>query len=328
MFFGTKGCLAPEGISPCEGKIVRAHTIQRSGHLERIAEDGTVLQFQAELAPKQGLPKIAPASVGIRKASTFTGFCGKHDAALFRALDTIEFSATPKQSFLLLYRAFCRELYIVRAQQNWTDVIRDMDRGFSEEQQISVQQQANLWKGQVKTKLERGMRYKEMCDQVLTEEQFERVAQHSIFFEGEPTVLCSGVTTPRFDFSGTRLQRLDNLNVDPHVVAFSLITLEGGFAASFAWLDDSDFGKRMIQSLRSWPSEYLADLLLRFAFSQLENVYFARNWWEALSDPQQEQVQRIVQANLPGTKTLSDILRSTDAKLGKWTERSVVSDLN
>ena len=48
---------------------------------------------------------------GIDKASTFRGFCDRHDRQLFRQIDNQAFQSTPGQAFLYEYRSLCRELF-------------------------------------------------------------------------------------------------------------------------------------------------------------------------------------------------------------------------
>ncbi len=61
--------------------IIRAHSIQRARVLEKIAVDGHVYTFKSQ---PEG---ISLCRIGIRKATTFTGFCKKHDNNLFASID-------------------------------------------------------------------------------------------------------------------------------------------------------------------------------------------------------------------------------------------------
>ena len=81
-------CLAPsQWKHNCSPQISRAHTIPRFGSLARIARDGHVYAYQfsfQELQKADG--KVKPQLVGINRASTFTGFCSKHDTSIFGPL--------------------------------------------------------------------------------------------------------------------------------------------------------------------------------------------------------------------------------------------------
>ena len=77
-------CMHPQAPNDCEGGIVQAHTVQKAGGLRRIARDGHVYAAKADLAAitKAG-GKVPFQLIGINRASTFTGFCGKHDTSCF-----------------------------------------------------------------------------------------------------------------------------------------------------------------------------------------------------------------------------------------------------
>lgn len=62
--------------------------------------------------------KVPPELLGINSASTFTGFCSKHDTQLFAPLETEDFRSTFQQCFLLGYRAFAREVYTKKQVQS------------------------------------------------------------------------------------------------------------------------------------------------------------------------------------------------------------------
>jgi hypothetical protein len=104
-------CLHPSAPGGCHGGIVRAHTIQRSGGLSRIARSGHVYSFQASLFDRLADKEDRAFLLGVRSASTFTGFCGLHDTTLFRPLETQPFIPTPEQVTLLAYRAVCMEVF-------------------------------------------------------------------------------------------------------------------------------------------------------------------------------------------------------------------------
>jgi hypothetical protein len=96
--------------------------------MDLLAEDGHVIVPRLSVG-KAG-PEIKFASVGRNQATTFTGFCGVHDAELFRALDTKPFDPSDKdQLFRLAYRSVSRELHAtmeaaVRVQSAYQDRVK------------------------------------------------------------------------------------------------------------------------------------------------------------------------------------------------------------
>ena len=81
----AKECLVPSSMkSECSGSIVNAHTVPESESLKNIARDnhvyGLVLNLES-MVKYNG--KVEPELISINKASTFTGFCSKHDNSIF-----------------------------------------------------------------------------------------------------------------------------------------------------------------------------------------------------------------------------------------------------
>lgn len=103
-------CLEPS--LQCEGKAIRAHSIQNARSLDLLVEDGHVIAVRPDFRDRQ--PNVIFDRVGRNNASTFTGMCAQHDAEIFRALDTKPFDPKDReQLFLLAYRSVTREFHAV-----------------------------------------------------------------------------------------------------------------------------------------------------------------------------------------------------------------------
>lgn len=108
MKVGVSKCLDP--TLSCKGVSIRAHSVQNAQALDLIAEDNHVQEIRIRI--REGKPTCEFASVGRNNASTFTGLCAKHDAEIFRAIDTKPFDPTDaEQLFLIAYRAVTREFH-------------------------------------------------------------------------------------------------------------------------------------------------------------------------------------------------------------------------
>ena len=95
--FSQNECLVPEPLKhECDNGIAKAHTVPRNC-LKRIARNGHVSSFVTTphvhpgQAPETGL--LHPHRAGVNKASTFSGFCPKHDNDLFAPLEKTPFCA-------------------------------------------------------------------------------------------------------------------------------------------------------------------------------------------------------------------------------------------
>ena len=110
--FSRHLCLVPaEMKNACSGQIVRAHSVSRAACLTKIARSEHVYQIKPDLFSETRDEIANYKLVGINQASTFTGFCGRHDGEIFRSIDREEFVASSERCFLIAYRAAAHEVF-------------------------------------------------------------------------------------------------------------------------------------------------------------------------------------------------------------------------
>ncbi|MDP9474289.1 MAG: hypothetical protein M3R38_01050 [Actinomycetota bacterium] len=103
-------CLWP-GQSNCPAPVIKAHSIQRRGTLESLAEDGHVVMPDLTFKGDDP-PEVRFAEVGLKVASTFTGLCSYHDNKLFEPIDDAPLDfGDREQMFLLAYRSVLKEAH-------------------------------------------------------------------------------------------------------------------------------------------------------------------------------------------------------------------------
>jgi len=285
-------CLHPNAPTECEGKIIKAHTIQRSGGLTRIARNGHVYAGKADLGALKKTGGVIPfALIGINDASTFTGFCARHDTELFRPIETEPFTASREQLFLFGYRPFCRELY-TKLQLQRSEVVRaTYDRGLSRREQMMYQTLERAQANSTALAVRDQEKYKREYDQLLLEGDYQRVSGVVVEFDTTPAVLVSAALFPDFDFRGAMLQnfatmqRLDTLS-------YAVVPNESGGMAVFSWVGDQPASEKFVDSLLGLPDSEIPDALLRFTFEYFENTFIAPEWWERLDEQSRDALAR------------------------------------
>ncbi|HDR1386207.1 TPA: hypothetical protein QB229_002215, partial [Pasteurella multocida] len=102
----------------CSDKIISAHSIQRGKILEKISDNGEVYHLSA--FPNDDLSKMEVIfrKEGIKKFSTFSGFCGKHDKEVFQNIEDSSFSSKESQMHTYAYRAVTKELHAQMVSKN------------------------------------------------------------------------------------------------------------------------------------------------------------------------------------------------------------------
>lgn len=284
--FAKKMCLHPKAADKeCKGNIVKAHTVQRIG-LSKIAEKGHVYAFQGDASTFHSNAKeihiLVPRKIGIRNASTFTGFCAKHDNETFSPIEKHDFRFCPEHAFLLGYRSLCRELFAKKATLNMQDLFCTMDSGQPLEIQIQLQRLWRTYLAGAQAGHDDLLKIKTEYDKILEGKDFKRIRYYALIFDSYPEVLCDGGFWPEYNFVGHKIQ--DITNPDTEGIQFSLIATNKNGAAIFTWLNNKGVSEEFIKSLNSISDKNLPSTILRFVFEYFENTYIKPSWWENLSE--------------------------------------------
>jgi SEC-C motif-containing protein len=284
--FNQKYCLHPDA-SPhtCGRRIVKAHTIQRKGGLNRIAGNGHVYTFLLGPTHAKGRDTVAlPELIGINEASTFMGFCNFHDNKTFEPIENDTFESNQHHAFLLAYRAICREVYEIASAPEMVTLFRSLDKGRSASEQKNLQETLDAFKSSFDNDFREIQLYKTAYDRALQRSDFSEVRYYVVRFDCIPDVLCSGAMHPQFEFQGTLLQDLRTYGTLPDHLSFSLITTDTGGAAVFSWLGENRASEKFVKSLASLSNDLLPHTILRFTFEHFENIFVSPDWWEGLAE--------------------------------------------
>lgn len=325
--FSTKTCSVPkEWQADCSGTIIKAHTVPRSESLKQIAREGHVYSFVMSMKNlEQNSGKLLPTLNGISKASTFTGFCSKHDNSIFVPLEDEKFRGTSEQCFLLSYRAFSRECFTKAAQaRTLVTQLRSMDRGKSPATQRMIQEFSQLHMAGVSSGVRDNEARKEVFEKLLTSRDCSSL--RALIFEcGEaPPVMCSGGFSPEWDFEGNKLEDLAILSRKP-----DLITLNSFYSGTsgwvvLTWLDGESYSEQLARSLAKQPEESLGNAIIRLMFEHTENVHMSPVWWESLSAAQRGAlVQRMAASANPFEGRRKDFLADDGISFPFCTIKSV-----
>jgi hypothetical protein len=183
--------------------------VQRSTGLAAIADNGHVISAKSafrDLIKNHG--QHVPREVGVHDASTFMGFCNRHDTTMFRAVEAGTVALTQKTCFLLAFRTLAFELFEKQAQLRQLEVQRDLDKGRPFEDQCYIQQSLHVYREGIVRGLADLQQWKAAYDAAFLEQQFDAFRFFGVAFGGILPVVGCGGFYPEFDFEGRALQRL------------------------------------------------------------------------------------------------------------------------
>ena len=306
-------CLHPSApIGHCQGRIVKAHSIQQSRILDSICDAGNhLLTFRTRNRGEDGYPD--PERIGINRASTFTGFCRNHDRETFRPIETIPFEGTKEQVFLLGFRALCSEVYARVLQEKMNAITLHHAQRLGNEEVIEAIEayDAGAQQGRAKT-----MEDKARYDDALRSGNLNGISGLVIRLAGTQSISATGTTGPEYDFDG---QLLQDMMAPLDYLQFSLIKADSGPTAVFTWVTPNEPTTALLGSLRRLDNGQIPHAIVRYAFEHFENIYFSPVWWNGMSEAARQKLRVRALSGLPTLDRGADCLRDDGFRLVDWT---------
>lgn len=312
-------CSHPQASSStCAGGIVRSHTLQLAGVLSTIALNRHVYGLDVFGEPDpNGKPRYT--LIGVRKASTFTGFCSRHDTELFRRLETQPFIASKEQLFLLAYRALTKEVYAKRFAVKCVPILRKTDKGRDILSQVQLQDYLYVHEQILRQSLKDLESTSHDYRNAFLAEDYDRFSAYIVFTDRIPDFAVSGCIHPEFDFQGRKLQNLSSPErLD--LITYTVLPLYSGGIIALVW--DAKAGtscQKLASSLANLSDSEVQDAIVRFTYEYFENCYASPRWWESLSMGQRNHLlNRIALAGSDQVNREPDCLKDDGLRAATW----------
>lgn len=173
---------------PCDGKIVSAHSIQRGKILKSISKNGDVFELSFEIVDDV-VPTIQFRKVGIKKFSTFSGFCQKHDKLIFQPIEDRPFINNAEQQLIYAYRAIAKELHTKKESRRLNSIfVKD------HVQNMTLIQDINDLR-----------RLADFTYSKLIENKFDALVHYSFTLNEYYPIACNSIFIPYFDDEGNNV---------------------------------------------------------------------------------------------------------------------------
>lgn len=304
----------------CSKKIINAHTVSKSSSLKEISENGHVMGAKPSLNSLiKSNGQITLEKVGIKRASTFSGFCSVHDKELFSLLEDKPIVLNDHQLFLLAYRGMCREYFHKEQNKSTARQMKEADRGQNLQIQQMIQNGSSLFDQGVDLAL-RDLKYiKSKMDHILLKKEFSKM-NHCIFELSEvPKIQVSAMVIPEIDFQGNTLQKLGLKNENYDYILFNCISYEGKGCFVFSWLDEqSHYCNKFITSLLKLENNEIENALVRFCYSFSENTWASPSWWKLLGIQEKKSINNRLKQGTPMAFRPTNCLMDDGAKFNAF----------
>lgn len=284
-----KECMHPDANNDsCDRKIIDAHTIQKNGPLKSIMDESShVFCFRIDQNGNDEISKL-----GWQKASTFRGFCAKHDKEMFSPIEDLPYCGSKEQSFIAGYRAVALEYFKkISADERLPFVGQNVDRGMPLNEQVEFQRRLSSMK--LGCSMAIGV-FKETLNiyaSVHKSRNHGDFESLSIYFTGDLNIAVSGCFSPDFTINGRRIQTLAADVKFIENIAVNTLNTKDGHSLVFSWPKEFTKCTEFIDSLLNVKHEKLPSMLIGLIFSYIENTYFSKNWYRALGKDKKEMIE-------------------------------------
>jgi hypothetical protein len=275
----------------CSGQIIRAHSLSKRQSLGAVTENGHVFSAIPNTERLFHRDDARGQLIGINKASTFTGFCGKHDQEIFRELDTKEFDGNASnKTFLVAYGTLCRELFAKRGHSKTFEVIKELDRGRSESDQIFIQKASSLGAAGAQAALAELQELKGRFDNALLAARYNEFCFRNFRFDVRPDIVSAGGFNPTHNLGGRLIQDLIRLDQPSENLLFSILPATSGFWVSFLWSTEHKLMGTFVEDFARMATVGTA---YGVALAYVENSFMKPSVWRTMGARDQEIITKL-----------------------------------
>ncbi len=298
-FTQKKCCAHGLGLGPCEGGIIKAHTVSRGPNLAKIAKNGHVQHYTASIAKmNKNAGKLSVEKIGINDASTFLGFCRKHDQELFSCIENEPFTGRPDQCLAVAYRTMSRELYGKDAASHLRETLRGADKGMKIPEQLIYQ----VMRDEINMGNEAARRELKATYDALTSALVHNRLDvlRSVVFELSAPLpfMFAGAWTPFSDLYGRELQSGDADELLDQVF-FSSFSGEHSGMICISWRDTNHApGKVIADQIETLPVDQQTSACLQILMKHVENIFFDPDWFKSLDEKQRKQLDTLAASGM------------------------------
>lgn len=290
----------------CDAPPITSHLLSRSW-LEKIADDSHhVLQLQMVTEDLSNEPaQIALRRVGVKLATTFPGFCEKHDNEIFACLEKGKFSPDKTQLGTLRYRSLCRE-----ACAKHQIVSATLGNALSESAPPHVA-------AHIVGEMKRCMLLSKEKQSFEADKDHADVQSYVVKFAKTPTVLVSATVHPLLTFTGRPLEFRPE-----EFMTISILPVEREGFAIFTWSKKAPKNSSLVvKTFRSLPPRSQTTALIYLALEASENHAISPEWWNSLDQNRHQDLARRfgrVFASRQDTVVPSDVLVVNEKTWVDW----------
>ncbi len=280
----------------CKKIAIQSHSLQRRGPLETIAESGHVTKIGPSLKARPSEDRLLFECIGVRKASTFPGFCEEHDRGIFEKIEQQNITLNEQTATILGIRSMAMELYRKHVMvQIYRELVEDLKLRNADQTLQNYK-----W---IKRGAERAIKVNTRKLKKLFRDYYRGVSGnfHYTFFEFDRQVpfASTGAFEPAWDLDKNCLFECNPIRTHWNSVSLFCGNVGDNFYAVLSGYQKYRAHRidTFLNSLDANSSDLISAL---FAISvvHLENCYVRSSWLETLSDNEISKISAMARSGI------------------------------
>lgn len=284
-------------INGCKGIVTKCHAFARS-QLVLIQKNGHVLQYSIinsyiNTQTEQNGMKL----VGIKEASTFTGFCNLHDSEMFKKIDGKTIEDSTEVYFLSNFRAMCfRNIITI---ETTAALVNYLGASHQHNPQLDKNDLIEIGNCDGYEPIVYDFPYfQQKYGHAYLTKNYSNLEYCVIYFKGKPWFLGSDLTNFIMNINANPLIYVGRINNKTpfEEISCTIFNAEEGGVIVFAHLNlnqNNLFTQFVLEFNKLSPSQ-IQEILLHYIFTNFNNIFFS----PALSGKQQQMLKHIFNSQL------------------------------
>ena len=287
----------------CKYKTIKSHSVSKNC-LRNISEDGHVFTTHFSSYERAKGINTFFKKIGINKASIFKGFCAKHDASIFSAIDDNKFLLTGNLAATLASRSFAYELWVKARATETLSTLDPRDMNLQPDRA-----HADLVGGFYLGYRDFYYSFIESMNSILYDIPKWKFVEILI-----PETLPFAYSAPlNFDVFPQYNKKLPDPNNHHPAMCISVLPRTDWTSISFCWngpltIGFNKFFKRILAA-----GPYLPEFMIQFGLEHIESIFFRSSFFNEFYNKYENKIIELVIQNT--TPTQYNTMKITDRPL-------------
>lgn len=280
-FIRTKHCF----ILSCKNSTIKSHSISKARILEKISKHGEVMFMSTEDVENHEGFSLFPT--GKAKATTFPGFCDKHDK-IFEPIDAHQYEAgNLEQEFLFAMRAAARE-YTVRIamQDNLEEIVREHESAENEGEGIGLSNEGlediKLYKIGFTAGTKELERLRINIGLNFRKKKYKMIRTETLVIKGEFPLVASSCFKLEIGSSGKTINSISRFSDKGKPTFFTLFPQSGKTYCLISWQRMNNKSYKDLVGLNLKTQKEKKVIVSNLLTSYVENFAANPDYWESL----------------------------------------------